>query len=489
MTDFFNPLPEEKAKEYCLKMIEAFDKYGVEQCVNTNFFQKEKQSLKKTSSFADISDRPQGQMFGVLVCLDDNGCEIVLKAFSGQFESVWNIDGFVPPLLDENKYLDCIKTTDVLLHEITDKIKYFEKNQVPEKDIQKLKEQRHSISKKSMKDIFALYEIPVIEKFITVESAEWINPKNQKKIVRFKTVPKIIYKNIFDFWNGKLPPTGAAECCAPKLLGYALKNNLRPVSLAEFYYGQNNSSGTKIHKQFYSPCVEKCMPLLPFMLGLKVLYHDKDIVVIDKPAGLLSVPGRGETMQDSVTGRIRYFFPTSIEQPSVHRLDMETSGIMVYALTQNAHRNLQQQFEHSRVKKKYRAVLEHKINPGDCVEVTQVDQVQNVVAGIITIKSRLDADNRPYQIYDEINGKTGITEFRIINQENPTIVEFIPKTGRTHQLRIASSSCHGLNAPIQNDSLYGTDASGVPDGNMKLDAFYLEFMHPVTENKMCFCRE
>ena len=145
-----------------------------------------------------------------------------------------------------------------------------------------------------------------------------------------------------------------------------------------------------MHKNFYPPCLEKCMPLLPSMLGLKILYRVEDSIVLDKASGLLSVPGRGEKMQDSLTERIRYFFPSCIEQPSVHRLDMETSGLMVYALTQEAHRKLQQQFEHSLVKKKYLALLEHKIRCGDCVEVKDLDQEQNALSGIIRIKATLN---------------------------------------------------------------------------------------------------
>ena len=489
MTEICNPLDDKKAKEYCLKMIEAFDAYGLEQCVTTNFFQNKNISFQKTSSFADSSSRPDGQMFGVLVCLDSSGKEVVLRAFSGQFNSVWNIEGFVPPLLDEKKYMQCIEKSDVLIHEITDKIKELEKTGSAEREIQKLKEERHRLSKESMTEIFNLYEIPVIKKFESVSSYEWTNPKNNKKYTKYKTAPVIEYKKIFDFWEKTLPPTGAAECCAPKLLAYALKKKLRPVSLAEFYYGQSNKSGSKVHKNFYPPCLEKCMPLLPSMLGLKILYRDENIIVLDKASGLLSVPGRGEKMQDSLTERIRYFFPSCIEQPSVHRLDMETSGLMVYALTQEAHRKLQQQFEHSLVKKKYLALLEHKIRCGDCVEVKDLDQEQNALSGIIRIKARLDVEKRPYQIFDAVNGKMGITEFFVKQKENPCVVEFIPKTGRTHQLRIASSSIHGLNAPILGDSLYGTDATGIPTGELRLDCFYLEFMHPVKECVMKFCKE
>ncbi|MEE4242582.1 MAG: RluA family pseudouridine synthase, partial [Desulfopila sp.] len=155
---------------------------------------------------------------------------------------------------------------------------------------------------------------------------------------------------------------------------------------------------------------------------MKILFSDADIIVVDKPGGLLAVPGRGPAKQDCVVSRTRRLFPDLPVQPAVHRLDMYTSGIMVLARNKEAHRHLVRQFENREVEKKYVALLE-----GSIVQ----DQ------GRIELKFRLDINNRPYQVYDPVHGKTGITLWQKTATENQrTRVLFTPLTGRTHQLRL-----------------------------------------------------
>ena len=202
---------------------------------------------------------------------------------------------------------------------------------------------------------------------------------------------------------------------------------------------------------------------------LDIVYYDYDIVVVNKPGGLLSVPGRGSDKQDCVTNRLKKLFPDCINQPSVHRLDQHTSGLLLLALNQKAHTNLSIQFENREVYKEYIAILDGKLKKDN---------------GKIELAFRLDIDNRPKQIYDPVNGKTGITLWRKI-EENPKItkVKFIPLTGRTHQLRIHSASLFGLNAPIYGDQLYG---NGKPDDELKLCSVRLKFEHPSTSKKLDF---
>ena len=213
-------------------------------------------------------------------------------------------------------------------------------------------------------------------------------------------------------------------------------------------------------------------------------YRDSQLVVINKPSGLLSVPGRTADKQDCVSSRLKKLFPKCIEQPSVHRLDMETSGLMVYALTKEAHRNLSAQFEAGTVHKKYVALIDGVFN-------------HNEYKGVLQLKFRLDPDNRPHQIYDEENGKLGITEWEKAgtvlytapdgSQRRCTKIIFTPKTGRTHQLRLAASDPHGFGIPIVGDSLYGMCA---PGERLMLHAFELEFTHPVSGTRMSFiCKE
>jgi len=196
-------------------------------------------------------------------------------------------------------------------------------------------------------------------------------------------------------------------------------------------------------------------------MALEIIYRDAWILVVNKPGGLLSVPGRGLDKQDCVAARVRKMFPEMIEQPAVHRLDMLTSGLMVLAFSAAAHRNLSAQFQNRRVSKRYEAVVSGSISE---------------TSGAIRLPFRLDPDNRPYQIYDPINGKEAVTLWKwIADHERGTRIEFTPLTGRTHQLRVHSAHPLGLAAPIVGDALYGSGRDG---DTMYLHATYLSFNHP-----------
>ena len=197
---------------------------------------------------------------------------------------------------------------------------------------------------------------------------------------------------------------------------------------------------------------------------MKIIYQDKDIVIINKPGGILSVPGRGAEKQDCIAKRLQAVFPLMIAQPAVHRLDMYTSGLMVFAITKEAHRNLSIQFENRLVHKRYQAIL---------------DGMVKGISGVIHLSFRLDPDNRPLQIYDPQHGKKGITRWKNMGREEKgTRIEFTPLTGRTHQLRLHSAHPLGLGLPIVGDSLYGTAEEG---DTMLLHATSLQLFHP--ENK------
>ena len=205
------------------------------------------------------------------------------------------------------------------------------------------------------------------------------------------------------------------------------------------------------------------------ILQLKRLYHDTDIVIVNKPGGLLSVPGRGADKQDCISKRLKEIFPDMIEQPAVHRLDMYTSGLMVFARTKEAHRKLSIQFEKHQVHKQYQALLDGVIE-GD--------------KGEIHLSFRLDPANRPMQIYDPQQGKPGITRWKNLGiQSGKTRIEFTPLTGRTHQLRLHSAHPLGLDTPIIGDSLYG---SGEDGDQMMLHATFLRFIHPKSKENICF---
>ena len=201
-----------------------------------------------------------------------------------------------------------------------------------------------------------------------------------------------------------------------------------------------------------------------------IVHADAHLVVVNKPGGLLAVPGRGPAKQDCVVRQIKEMFPACIEQPAVHRLDQATSGLMVLAFTAGAHRKLNRQFSERLVKKKYVALLEG---------------VVAAEGGEITLAFRLDPENRPWQVYDPVLGKTGITRWRRLEVcDRRTRVEFVPLTGRTHQLRLHAAHPLGLGCPIVGDSLYGSGQQGDP---MLLHATELSFVHPATGERLVFC--
>ncbi|MEI7851578.1 MAG: RluA family pseudouridine synthase [Kiritimatiellales bacterium] len=406
----------------------------------------------------------RGHMFGVLECEDTKGNSVILRAFSGQYNGEWLADGWVPPILDVDEFY---RLSDPVDREIKMLDRLIAEQKNPE-----LIQRRKTLSQDLMKRIHALY-------LLTNFHGET--------------------KPMTEVFRGGIP-TGAGDCCAPKLLNYAAINGLKPVGLSEFYWGRENRSGTRKHGEFYPACAEKCQPILGFLLcglstegnkgnqvdsplhnpscpsfpsvknlRLEIVHKDLDLIVINKPSGLLSVPGKGEENQDCVVSRIKALYPDCIEQPAVHRLDMDTSGLMVLALTADMHRELSRQFHDRKTEKRYIALLDGEVT-GD--------------EGTIELPFRLDVENRPYQIYDPVNGKTGITHWRKIAVENgQTRVEFRPITGRTHQLRVHSASEHGLGIPILGDRLYGAETA---PGPLKLHASFLSFTHPRTGEKMEF---
>ena len=205
------------------------------------------------------------------------------------------------------------------------------------------------------------------------------------------------------------------------------------------------------------------------MSGLEIVHQDASVIVVNKPSGLLAVPGRGPEMQDCIVNRLKALFPDCIDQPSAHRLDMDTSGLMVLALTKPAQRHLAMQFEQRQVDKTYLAIL---------------DGVLTGNSGEIELAFRLDPDNRPHQVYDPVQGKVGLTRWRKLQVTGGcTEVEFTPVTGRTHQLRLHAAHELGLGCPIVGDRLYG---AGTGPGQLKLHAAQLAFDHPETGERLRF---
>lgn len=279
----------------------------------------------------------------------------------------------------------------------------------------------------------------------------------------------------------KTPPAAAGECAAPKLLQYAFKNKLTPICMAEFWWGNAPNSEIRKHGQYYPACQGKCKPILGHMLEgitldtnpllenpaigkeLEYLYEDQYLVVVNKPAEFLSVPGK--TINDSVYLRIKQKYPNATGPIIVHRLDMSTSGILLIALDKNTHENLQRQFIKRQVKKRYIALLDGYIKEDK---------------GTIELPLRLDINDRPRQLVCFDHGKPAKTLWKVIKRtDQKTYIYFYPITGRTHQLRVHASHPKGLNAAIIGDDLYGNKAN-----RLHLHAESIDFLHPVSKENM-----
>ncbi|WP_394151551.1 pseudouridine synthase [Vibrio maritimus] len=289
--------------------------------------------------------------------------------------------------------------------------------------------------------------------------------------------------DIFAATTTPTPPAGAGECAAPKLLQYAYKHGFKPLALAEFWWGASPKSEIRKHGSFYPSCNNKCQPILGHMLQglnvepnpleqnwaedkeLEIVFQDEAMVVINKPSGLLSVPGK--TIKDSAYTRLQALFP-DVEGPYViHRLDMATSGLLVFALTKRANKSLQKQFITRGVHKRYVAMLEG--------ELTQTE-------GDISLPMRGDPDDRPRQLVCYEHGKPAETHWELIEvRDGRSKVYMYPRTGRTHQLRVHSAHHLGLNMPMVGDTLYGEKAD-----RLHLHAGQLELDHPYTKERLVF---
>ncbi len=393
----------------------------------------------------------EGKMFGVLVVEGmtqrDGSPVSFLAAYSGLLEGRNDWDFFVPPVYDAQQPDGYFK--------------------------QKEREIMASVDHKEMSQALQLW---------LFRQYRMLNARGEEKDLveiwqDYHSSPRIREKY-------PLPPGGTGDCCAPKLLQYAYQHDLKPVCMAEFWWGPSPKSEVRHHGQFYPACSGKCKPVLAWMLqgldvdpnpevqGLRhqeprIVWEDEVMVVVDKPSGMLSLPGK--IGDDSVATWALKRWPGAM---LVHRLDMMTSGILLVAKTSDAYHHLQKQFEERTIKKKYLAVVEG------------VPQQEH---GIIDLPLSSDPLNRPYQMVDYAHGKRAITEYRALTRvtKEPsrcyTLLALWPHTGRTHQLRMHCAHEQGLGCPIVGDELYGQKAD-----RLYLQAQAITFVHPVTGKRMHF---
>ena len=284
-----------------------------------------------------------------------------------------------------------------------------------------------------------------------------------------------------------VPPAGSGECCEPKLLQYAYQHGYKPLQMAMFWWGESPKEEIRHHLQFYPACNGKCKPILHWMLPastfepeainlsiydkVETLYEDREIAVIHKPEGLLSVPGK-DAAQPSVYALMRRKYPEATGPLIVHRLDMATSGVLLIAKTEFAYHRLQKAFLNHQIQKKYVAIISGK-------DISE--------KGIISLPLLPDYLNRPRQIVNHEQGKEAITEYEILERIDGSHlrIALYPKTGRTHQLRVHCAHQEGLNAPILGDPLYGNEKAA----RLHLHAEEITFEHPLTGKKITIKRK
>ncbi|WNG48220.1 RluA family pseudouridine synthase [Archangium minus] len=496
-------------------------------------------------------DGPEGgKMFGVLVVQAPDGRIGFLRAFSSMLAGQWELEGFVPPLFHREararvepageavvKQLfaraEELRTSPELVslrsaheaqearhaeeraalrarHEERRKRRHARRAEIMASDALSeagKREALHALDQESRGDKAELRRLEATQE----EEQRALVPKRARLERRLRALERLrrivcraLMKRIHDayvvpnargerrplralFAPGE-PPSGAADCAAPKLLAHALTHGLRPLALAEFWWGAPPSAGGRAAGAFYGACRDKCGPLLPFMLeglrissprifsppaavakDLAIVFEDAWIVVVDKPHGLLSVPGKDVSVTDSVLARLRARYPHATGPLLVHRLDLDTSGLLVAALDLRTHAALQRQFVHREVQKRYVAWIAGHVRGEQ---------------GTIDFPMRVDLEDRPRQIHDPVHGKPAITRWQVLERKGErTRVAFFPLTGRTHQLRVHAAHPLGLGAPIVGDRLYGH-----PDDRLMLHAESLSFQHPETGQPVSFER-
>ena len=473
-----------------------------------------------------------GKMFGVLVVQNSDGQLGYLWAFSGKLAERNHHPFFVPTVFDMLEENSFFKQEEVILNNYNKKIELLENEESylkaiqvlndikiqAEKEIQAQKEKiklgkKHraeirknspeadteQLNKESQEEGILLkkmtlywnHHIAAAEENVA-EFTTTINQLKEERRQKSAQLQQQLFeqyaflnqyqelKSLGTIFNGN-PPAGAGECAAPKLLHYAFQNDLKPIAMAEFWWGQSPKSEIRKHQQFYPACTGKCEPILKHMLKdiplednpfktnpaegktLAIVYEDDYLAVVNKPAEFLSVPGKNIT--DSVWSRVKLLYPNASGPLIVHRLDMSTSGLLLIAKSATVYKNLQAQFIQRKVEKRYVALL---------------DGILNDSKGVINLPLRVDLDNRPNQIVCFDFGKPAKTEWEILEQrDNQTLVHFYPITGRTHQLRVHAAHQLGLNAPIVGDDLYGTKAN-----RLHLHAESITFNHPVSKESI-----
>ncbi|TVZ56125.1 tRNA pseudouridine32 synthase / 23S rRNA pseudouridine746 synthase [Lutibacter sp. Hel_I_33_5] len=495
---------------------------------------------------SNTEELPIGKMFGVLVVQNQQDEIGYLAAFSGKLANKSITSFFVPPIFNAHSKHSFYAKGKIELNELSKQIASLEKNphfknllkkknalslfidndlKLQREKMKVARKDRKSRRKKAFKilssDEFTIFnkkleqesynnqflykeltiyrelQLSKEKKELDIYTSKISSLKKERKqksnLLQQKLLEKYKFLNqhnevkslttIFPNHKEQKPPAGTGDCAAPKLLQYAFLNDLKPISMAEFWWGISPNTEIRKHKNFYPACQGRCKPILTHMLSdiemdenplikntssnkkLEVIFEDDALIVVNKPTELLSVPGK--EINDSVYTRIRKQFPKATGPLIVHRLDMSTSGIIVLTKTKEVNKKLQKQFLERTVKKQYIALLDGNIEGNE---------------GEINLPLRVDLNDRPRQLVCFEHGKPAKTKWKVVDRfDNKTRIHLFPITGRTHQLRVHVSHSLGLNMPIIGDDLYGKKAN-----RLHLHATHIEFEHPISKKRIHF---
>lgn len=477
----------------------------------------------------------KGKMFGVLVVQNSYGELGYLAAFSGLLDGKNNHPYFVPPIYDLTSPSSCFKKEESAISAINSEIKNIENSSSYKDILERLNIETERVQRnveeyrllmqqhKTLRDI-ERKEITITperqaqlikeSQFEKAELKRITQRENQRLEAIREELQKITNRieclknerkersaqlqewlfrqfvilnskgeesnliDIFYNYNKQLPPAGAGECAAPKMLQYAFKNGYKPIQMAEFWVGASPVGEVRVDGNYYPSCMGKCFPILTYMLkgmdvakikrensfkaiDIEILYEDDHLIAVNKPAGLLSIPGKCSTT--SVEELMQERYPNA---RTIHRLDMATSGVLLLAKNISMYKAMQSLFARREVEKSYEAIVE-----GEPAKEQ----------GEISLPLAPDYINRPAQRVDYERGKEAVTKYRVLNsfKKGDKIYSRMllnPITGRTHQLRLHMSHPASLGVAIVGDEIYGT-----PDERLMLHATSLSFTHPLTK--------
>lgn len=453
--------------------------------------------------FAEGLELPESKMIGILLVTDGEGNRGTLKAFSGRLNGAYHHSGWVPPVFEfEESELE--RVTRARLSEIKNELIALSQqideldatSPVEDWEIKEALLKQRLDSKKNERRQREFDGTP--RTVLDQESREDSRRKREFKAAKKdalepwrvrreavslqisalrkerKRLSRQLQAEMHQSFEHHLwaqepwslaslfpsgPPTGTGDCCAPKLLHYANQNQLVPLALAEFWHGESTENRTR--GEFYLSCKERCQPLLGPLLcrtskRARIVFQDDWILVAEKMSGLLTVPGRHRWNQDSLLTRLSGLhgdlFP-------VHRLDLETSGLVIFAKSKSMQASLQQLFAQRKVQKSYRARLSCR---------------PEIAKGIVSLPlGPAPGASGRYTVTND--GKEAVTRYEMID-DSAGLVDFFPLTGRSHQLRVHAAE--GLNCPILGDPIYGKKES--TESRLLLHARRLEFRHPQT---------